>query len=420
MQHFLVFGSHPRLSLAEAKAVLGGRMPTLVGPVALLAETESWDGAWVQERLAGTIKLGDVLFSCPLKELEVDKIVAALPTREGTSKLTFAVTTYGVPAITFQRLPLELKKAMKMFGRSVRWFADEQGEVSPAAVAKLGLTTEGYDLVIAVERGVAHVCLTTHVQNADAWSLRDYGRPARDSKNGMLPPKLARMMVNLGIGTARGSNPSALRAPPLTLRGRSESISELDSPFTILDPFCGSGTVLMEAALMEQEAKIIGSDIDAKQVTDTNQNLDWMVEQKLISGEQRETISCFPHDVRVIDRFIHEPVELVVTEGFLGTPLRGHEPALYLEREVRAISELWRETLASLAKVQPPGGVLVGIWPILQTPHGMAAVDLSTTVGQFGYELVNPLEGWGTGTQELVYARVDQLVKRRVVVLRRA
>lgn len=390
-------GSQPRLSLAEARAVLGGGAPTLVGPMALL-EREAWDGGWLQGRLAGTTKLGDELFCCALKELTAERIVEALPIRGGTSKLTFALTVIGVPHSAVQRLPLEVKRAMKKFDRSVRWFADEQGDVSPAAVAKLGLTTEGYDIVIAVERGMAHVCLTTHVQDADAWSLRDYGRPARDSKNGMLPPKLARMMINLGIGSKDAT---------------------LDTRLTMLDPFCGSGTVLMEAALMEQGAKIIGSDIEAKQVADTNTNLDWMVEQHLISDAQRKEINCFPHDARSIDAFVHEAVELVVTEGYLGTPLRGHEPLSYLEHEAEKIETLWKETLQSLAKIQPSGATLVGVWPALETSHGSAGVELSEELHELGYALTDALGDWGKEKDPLVYGRADQFVKRRIVVLKR-
>lgn len=405
MFHFLMVGSQPRLSLAEARAVLGGAAPMLVGPVALL-ERDVWDGTWLQGRLAGTTKLGDELFCCPLKELTAERIVEALPIREGTSKLTFALTVIGVPHSAVQRLPLEVKRAMKKFDRSVRWFADEQGDVSPAAVAKLGLTTEGYDIVIAVERGMAHVCLTTHVQDADAWSLRDYGRPARDSKNGMLPPKLARMMINLGIGSWVGILDTRFSIPD-TRR------------LTILDPFCGSGTVLMEAALMEQRAKIIGSDIEAKQVADTNANLDWMVEQHLISDAQRKEINCFPHDARSINGFVHEDVELVVTEGYLGTPLRGHEPLSYLEQEAEKIETLWKETLRALSEIQSSGATLVGVWPALETSHGSAGVEFSEELQELGYAMADPLGDWGKEKDPLVYGRADQFVKRRIVVLKR-
>jgi hypothetical protein len=127
----------------------------------------------------------------------------------------------------------------------------------------------------------------------------------------------------------------------------------------------------------------------------------------------------FPHDVRVIHDSIHDPIDLVVTEGFLGRPLQGHEAMAQLDREVKTISELWRETLISLAKIQPSGAMLVGIWPIYQSAHGETGVDISNEAILLGYEMVDPLAGWVKGDAELVYARADQHVKRRIFVMRR-
>lgn len=389
MQHFLVFGLHPRLSLAEATAVLELSSLRLIGSLAVL-ETEAWDGAWLQDRLAGITKLGNILFSCPLEDLSAERIVEALPHREGTSKLTFALTIQGQKPEKIKRLPIQIKQALKSSGRSIRWFSDKDGQVSPAAVAKLDLTNSGYDLVIAIEKNLAHVGLTTHVQDADAWSLRDYGRPARDAKNGMLPPKLARMMVNLGLGNL----PPEKRSRP-----------------RILDPFCGSGTIPMEAVLLAQQATVIASDIDARQTADTDRNLDWMVEKQLISPDRRQAIQCFTHDVRLIDGVIRQPVDLIVTEGFLGTPLQGHETTIQLEREVRSLKELWQRSLLSLARIQSAGGVMVAIWPILKTSHGQAEVSLEDNLKEAGYELINH--------ESLIYARPDQRVQRRIVVLRK-
>ena len=402
--HFLVFGSHPLLSLAETKAVLGGRAPIIVGPTALI-DADTWNGAWLQERLAGTIKLGDIVYSCPLDELTAENIVHALPARQGTSKLTFAVTSYGSGG-ALKRLPIELKKALRTSGRSVRWFSDEEGKVSPAAIAKLGLTTDGYDLVIMVHHDTAYVGLTTHVQNADAWSMRDYGRPARDARNGMLPPKLARMMVNIGIGAA---SPASGLLP-----------EKRGTIITILDPFCGSGTVLMEAALLDQRAHIIGADIEERQVADTHQNLDWMVRENLISQEHRAKIHCSSHDARAIHEHLRGPIDLVITEGFLGRSLQGHETLVQLSREAQTITELWCNTLTSLAKIQPKDAIVVGVLPILKTTHAEVEVDISPFLRALGYEIFDPLKGWQVESKKpLVYARAGQNTRRRIIVLKR-
>ena len=60
-------------------------------------------------------------------------------------------------------------------------------------------------------------------------------KPYRDMRRGMLPPKLARSLVNLAIGA---------KSP---------------SDMTILDPFCGTGTVLMEAMLLGTH--VVGTDL---------------------------------------------------------------------------------------------------------------------------------------------------------------
>jgi hypothetical protein len=116
---------------------------------------------------------------------------------------------------------------------------------------------------------------------------------------------------------------------------------------------------------------------------------------------------------------VHEAVELVVTEGYSGTPLRGHEPLSYLEHEAEKIETLWKETLQSLAKIQPSGATLVGVWPALETSHGSAGVDLSEELHELSYVMTDALGEWGKEKDPLVYGRADQFVKRRIVVLKR-
>src|SRR5205823_3602162 len=86
------------------------------------------------------------------------------------------------------------------------------------------------------------------VQPFEQFSARDFGRPGRDDLSGMLPPKLAIIMINLAAN---------------------------DTISVLLDPFCGSGTILSEALLLGYK-NLIGSDISEKAVADTKTNLDWI------------------------------------------------------------------------------------------------------------------------------------------------
>ena len=101
----------------------------------------------------------------------------------------------------------------------------------------------------------------------------------------MLPPKVARMMINLGCQTS--------------------DIRHQTSEIRILDPFCGVGTVLAEALIIGKE--VIGSDIDPKQVERTRKNLAWLGKKiPLIVSDARKIFEKVP------------PVEAIVTETDLG------------------------------------------------------------------------------------------------------
>ncbi len=103
----------------------------------------------------------------------------------------------------------------------------------------------------ADEKGRWYLGKTLAIQNFESYSHRDYNRPARSAKNGMFPPKLAQVLINIALGAHQPSN-----------------------EITIVDPFCGSGTVLQEAWLMGCRSQ--GSDLASNLIDDAKANLDWL------------------------------------------------------------------------------------------------------------------------------------------------
>lgn len=386
MKHFLLAGIHPELTEAEAQAVLGTRPEHRLGSL-LTVDSPDWDGAVIQERLAGTVKLGDILFEeSDLPELTelAARIADEIDARPRGDRVLFGLTIFGSAKEknALKKLPIELKRALQDRDRSVRWVTGDKGEISPAAVAKLKLTTEGYDFVIGVEKNRLVVGLTTHVQNADAWSLRDYGRPFRDAKTGMLPPKLARMMVNLAVGS--------------------------NTNVRILDPFCGGGTALMEAALMLPDATLVGSDIDAKQVEGSKRNFEWLAEQHLLSKARIDDIRLLVSPAQKIGKHTHEPFDAIVTEGYLGEPLHGQEPKAFLLENKESVERVWEESLPVLSGLMKPGGRLVCVWPEYRSAQGSIKTDARSAAESAGLEIVR---------DDLRYARPDQHLVRRIVML---
>lgn len=391
MKHFLIFGTHPALSLAEAEAVLGHAPVTVAGEqLAVYDETAAWDGAALQSRLAGIIKLGEILFEMPLAKISLDAIAEWCLTRHQGGKILFGFTVYGgsdTQRMRIEKCALPFKRLLQASEFPVRWVTGKEGSLSPAAVDKLNLTQEGYDFVFGIVGQTVYIGRTTHVQDATAWSTRDYGRPFRDARTGMLPPKLARLMVNLGC---KGKN-----------------LHEV----TLLDPFCGGGTVLMEAALLGVK-NLIGSDIDGRQVAGSTENMDWMVAQRMITQQTREQVKLFTVPAQKIREHLKDAtVNVIVSEGYLGNPLQGNEPLTFLNRQKQEIEQLWHESLKACAPLQSAGDLAICIWPSYVTQTSTVSIDLSARLAEVGYKKIN--------TTSLVYGRAEQHVKRQVVILER-
>lgn len=395
MRHFLIFGRHPWLSLAETKAVLGGYKPELVEAMAIF-DTPFWDGEALMETLGGTIKLGEVWHECDSDDLTATLITKLLAEHPRGARIEFGLTFFGGTPNERERyknLPIQLKRLLQDQNRAVRWVTGEAGDLTPAAVQKAKLTTDGYDLCVGLSRGRAVIGATTHVQNATAWSKRDYEKPFRDAKTGMLPPKLARMMVNLA-----------------------------NEKHTLLDPFCGSGTVLMEAALVAAITKktdrfqLLGSDIDAAQAAGAKQNMQWLFLQEPRTAALKPQLFIYKRPAESLAEH-HDAgsIGAIVTEGYLGKPQSGRESLQALQTQKAEIDALWKNCLPVFAGLQPKGGKLVCAWPIFVSRGMEVAVDAMQAAVDAGYREVDPLENWSPATP-LVYSREDQHVRRRIMI----
>ena len=220
------------------------------------------------------------------------------------------------------------------------------------------------------------------VQEFEEYSRRDYGRPVRDTKSGTLPPKLAQMMINLA------------QAPKGSV---------------ILDPFCGSGTVLQEALLLGYQ--VIGSDQSEKAVADTKKNLEWFIESQKSNlksqnyNSEVKNFKVFLTDVRQLGQQINQ-VDAIVTEPYLGPALRGQESLSEIKSIVAELEKLYLDAFGVFEKILKPGGKVVIVLPYF-TKHNLKP-EIQTALGQLGFERLNQ--------EDLIYSRPDQKVWREIVV----
>ncbi|MDZ4221777.1 MAG: DNA methyltransferase, partial [Patescibacteria group bacterium] len=302
----------------------------------------------------------------------------------------YPVSGFGVGRERLKALGLEIKKSLKQGGASVRLVESRSPNLSSVDVAKNKLLDAGVELCLFPLGKKLLVGKTEAVQPFEEYSERDYGRPGRDAKRGMLPPKLARMMINFASCPEGG---------------------------LILDPFCGSGTVLQEALLLGYRA--MGSDIDEAAVRDTKKNIEWLAkEQGLAMPEPRiEAI-----DVRKLDESVAESsIDAIVTEVDLGPPLSGDESEAKVMGIERSLSEFYGEALAKMRFALKPGGRAVVAWPYF-AKHNIS-LSVFGKLADLGWSMVPPYPKEFQNTYPLsdrgtlLYGRPGQHVFREIVIL---
>ena len=163
---------------------------------------------------------------------------------------------------------------------------------------------------------------------------RDLNRPYQDSRIS-LSPRTARMLVNM-LGFEKGK--------------------------TILDPFCGTGTFLIESII--QGYKVIGIDNRKECVSGTKKNLLWIMKEyelnnkmKYIKQDNAEKLSCV--DSLSIDGIVTEPILL---PNFKTSP--NYEMA---EEELKRSKSVYEKSLLAMHRVLKNDGKVCIVTPRIRT-----------------------------------------------------
>jgi tRNA (guanine10-N2)-dimethyltransferase len=384
-----ILGRQPGLSLAELESAIG---PESVQPVGSGCAIVTCDPAkLLQQELGGTMKIADVIATIHslrwirLFSTSRDKIVRYMVgIAEGTDrKLKFGLSVYGLPISPRQvsALSFAIKKTIKAKGYPVHASLSEELALNSATVLHNGLTSRlGSEFLLIAGQEETYLARTISVQDIERYSKRDFGRPRRDTRVGMLPPKLAQMMLNL---------------------------AKVSPDRTVLDPFCGTGVVLMEAAL--KHAKIMGSDIDPKMVEYTRDNLDWLSKEHGIGIDTQE-LACADATTHKWSKHL----DCVVSETYLGKPLSYQPKSESLNAIVNECDALVTKFLTNLRpQLSPESRCCIAV-PAWASPHGLVHLPVVGRLESLGYNRV----GFSHASpDQLVYRRSDQIVARELLVL---
>lgn len=370
-----LLGNTPELSVLELRAVLGCEtIEKLQDNLARLElDTEKFAPEKLAHLLGGTIKIFKQLQELPIgTERTVIQESLCQFLRDDHEFKSFAVAEIGRDHLE-QIEASELKAQLKAQGISTRYIDGSRHGLSSAVLSHQKVK----ELAVLQTSTAILLAETVGIQDIDAWTLRDRGKPYADRKKGMLPPKVARMMVNLALG--------ADPAPTAT----------------ILDPFCGSGTVLLEA--LERGVNVIGNDLDLEAAQGSRENLDWY---KTGTGITLDSM-VYQQDATKLLLPNNKKVEYIVTEPFLGKPKpQPHQlPNIFkgLEKQYLGSFKHWRTLLA-------PGAKVVCVFPAVLASHteGYPEVTLKALIDKLA------TIGYTMTSEVVVYHRPQAVISRQI------
>ncbi len=387
MQYYFILGKNPTLSQAEIEAVfefenIKYKIEKVEDNILILELDNALDIELINQRLGGTIKIGKIIDKVETLDNFEHRFIELV--KPGKDKLFFGFSLYDLGSKKnlnklqekLRPVGMEIKRNLReKMNISSRWVISKEKELSSVIVKKNRLLKYGSEICLFVKEKEILVGQTLAVQLFEEFGDRDFNRPGRDSASGMLPPKLARIMVNLAQPKANSR---------------------------ILDPFCGSGTVLQEALLMDYE-NLLGFDSSEKAVKDTKMNLEWLVEKCELGTTKYEIKEV---EVKELDKQLeNESIDCIITEPYLGPALKGNETMNQLENNISELEKLYLNAFEQFFKVLKSKARVVIVIPEFRYKNEILKPNLTEIKG---FKLKNK--------DRLIYSRPNQHLIRSICI----
>lgn len=394
MQSLITLGRQPALSLAELESLYGAAALTRAGSQAVIVDVEPADIQF--NRLGGAIKLCQVLHILDtIQWRQIEKFLFDAGPKhadllsEGKLQLGLSTQGFDINIRQLEATGLNLKKIIRKSGRSVRLVPNKELELNTAQVHHNKLTSpNGWELLIIRDYDRTIIAQTVQVQDIESYTYRDRERPKRDARVGMLPPKLAQIILNLAVGYIADDRPGMV----------------------VLDPFCGTGVLLQEAALMAYQP--YGTDLEQRMIDYSRQNLDWLgekykVDASLVILEKGDATN----------HTWQKPVDVVAGETYLGKPFTSAPAPEPLAQTIADCNLIIKKFLRNILDQVPSGTrfcLAVPAWATGPNSKQFKSLPLIDQIDDLGY---NRISFEHAGDNELIYHRPDQYVARQLLVI---
>lgn len=458
-----MLGREQEIALSELKSVLGCfgicfDIYKITGN-AVFANIDNFtedDAKRIMEALAGTVKIFEIVASTDKDissqiaqifeerktgsyripyQVRDDFSASSLEQLKVGGKINFGISYYGkgFSRQNINSIALTAKKKLKdKF--SLRYVESRDSfELSTILTLKNNLSTKG------IEFGLFENTIGVLVafNNPEEWNKRDYDKPACDKYSGMVPPKLARMMVNLALGECKEITKSKLQMTnknqndqiPNELEIRNLKLEIPQHEVLVVDPFCGSGNILLEALMLGHD--VVGSDNSEKAVNDSKANIEWLTEEITKSNPpaggqmtnknqnfKMPNAKIFLADATKDSLIRNLKLEIknynnavVVCEPYLGEPKKFKPTYNAAIGEYAKVKELYLSFLRNLSDLSNLT-VICLIFPLVETLDGRKFSLFRDSVDE-----IKKL-GYTQACKSFVYGRDYQVVKREIALLK--
>jgi tRNA G10 N-methylase Trm11 len=383
MRYFFELGNFTGLSQAELGRVFDiydistDTIKNFSGKI-LLVESNDLEILKVERifnRLGGFIRVGQIVEEIDgfLEEYKENKVIF------GISYLG----TQNFDTEKIKKLSHQIKKSFKKRDISSRYILPKRDELNSAQVTSNSILEKGFELCILENENEQIYGKTLAIQDIESFSHRDYNKPSADTDMGMLPPKLARIMCNL----------TALQSG------------------TIWDPFCGSGTIPMEATILGYN--ILASDIDKDAVKATKANIIWLSQNGYIGDILYET---FQFDItrpegKTVRKISNTDLDAIVFEPYMGPPQRkvlSSQKADILLNDVKKLLTKFK----SIVDNSFNGKVVVMIIPSYKTNRGWKTFSVRDIFDK-RWDILNK----DYAQEDLKWERNNSIISRNIFIL---
>ena len=393
MKYVAIAGRQPLISLAEIQA-LYDKTARLVGKKLVFFEIDEDGEENISpdiNRLGGSLKLGRFF------DTDFSKLAKFLATAHPEGKITLGISDFSKQKKSglAKQKSMELKRNLAKMGRSVRVITSNEPEISSATAHhnQLGEKTGCFEIFL-IDR---EIYLSLGTQNITAYTERDQARPARDAKVGMLPPKLAQILINLC-----GKLPEGAR---------------------VLDPFCGTGVVLQEAAIMGYVP--YGTDLNERMVEYSKKNLSWLFNER-----NQKRFKILPDLILKKDQILEAisvgdatnftwegEIDAVAFEGYLGAPMSKPPVDIKFKTEKAKCREIaigFLKNITPQIKSRTPVVMALPAW--LRENGKYAGLNILDEIQEMGYNFEKFQD---LSQSDLLYYREGQIVAREIIVIRK-